>query len=205
MTPRERIIELLACNVPTSQIAATVGCSDSYVSQLKSDPEVQTHLATLGVAAATKDIAFDKTLERAEELALHKLEKNLAFANFGQALAAFKVLNSARRRKDAFTPVDTGGTTINVTLTLPANAVPKYTVNAKAEIIEVEGQTMLTATAKSLDSILLARAAKTAEALNMPTVTTIERAASMLGSLTQPTQAKAPVRRLPLALSADIL
>lgn len=205
MTPRQQIIELLAQNIPTSQIAAAVGCTDSYVSQLRSDPEIQTELAKLGVEATAKDVAFDKTLERAEELALSKIEKNLPFANMQQALAAFKILNGARKRKDAFTQIDMGATTINVNLTLPAHAIPKYTINAKAEIIEVEGQTMLSATAKSLDNILLSRAAQTAEALNLPAITTLERAASMLGGLTQPKQSKVPARRLPNNLSADVL
>lgn len=204
MTPKEQIIELLAQNIPTSQIAAAIGCSDSYVSQLRSDPEIQTQLAKIGVEITAKDAAFDKTLERAEELALSKIEKNLPFANMQQALAAFKILNSARKRKDAFAPIDMGATTINVNLTLPAHAIPKYTINAKAEIIEVEGQTMLTATAKSLDNILLARTAALTGNLSAPASVTLNRAAALLGGLTVKPTYKRPAR-LPSALSADIL
>lgn len=201
MTPKDQIIEFLSQGIPTSQIAAAVGCSDSYVSQLRADPEVQTQLAALNVNATVKDAAFDTTLERAEFMALEKIEKNLPFANMGQALAAFKVLNSARRRKDAFQQLDMGATTINVNLTLPAHAIPKYTVNAKAEIVEVEGKTMLSATAKSLDSILLARAIGTETSVT----TTLERAAHMLDTMTVPAPRRAPVRRLPVSLSADVL
>lgn len=203
MTPKDQIIELLAAGVPTSQIAAAVGCTDSYVSQLRADPEVQAFLATKAVAVTAKDVAFDTALESAETMALQKLEKGLQFANFSQALAAFRVLNSARKRQDKFAQTDNAGTTINVNLTLPANAMPRYTLSGKNEIIEVEGQTMVTATPKSLDQILQARAAGAA----LPNSTAIERAANMLESMitaAQPQNSRAP-RRVPLALSADIL
>lgn len=204
MTPKDQIIEFLSQNIPTSQIAAAVGCSDSYVSQLKSDPEVQTILAQKSVESAAKDAAFDSILDKAEYLALEKIEKNLPFANMGQALAAFKVLNSARRRKDAFSALDNAGTTINVNLTIPAHAIPKYTVNAQSEIVDVAGQTMLTVTPKSLDQILAAR--MTANNPSLPVTTAVERAATMLETLAmqQPKMRAAP-RRVPVSLSADVL
>lgn len=203
MTPKDQIIELLSAGVPTSQIAAAVGCTDSYVSQIRADPEVQAFLATKAVAVTAKDVAFDTALESAETMALQKLEKGLQFANFSQALAAFRVLNSARKRQDKFAQTDNAGTTINVNLTLPVNAMPRYTLSGKNEIIEVEGQTMVTATPKSLDQILQARAA----GLALPNSTAIERAATMLESMitpVQPQNSRAP-RRVPVALSADIL
>ena len=205
MTPKDQIIELLAQGIPTSQIAAAVGCTDAYVSQLKADPEVQTELAKLRVAGSAEDARFDATLERAETLALNKIETNLPFANMGQALAAFKILNSARRRKDGFQQVDSGATTINVNLTIPSIAIPRYTVNAQSEIIDVAGQTMLTMAPKSLDQILAARAA--ANLPQIPIVTGLERAATMLETLAVPNQPRprmAP-RRIPTALSADVL
>jgi len=204
MTPKDQIIELIAAGVPTAQIAAAVGCSDSYVSQLKSDPDIQTLLATRAVQSTEKDIAFDTALERAEGMALEKIEKNLPFASLGQALAAFKVLNGARKRKDAFAQIDTGATTINVNLTLPISAMPRYTMSARNEIIEVEGQTMVTASPKSLDQILALRAANVSNAL--PTTTAIERAAVMLETLAAPSprNSRAP-RKLPASLSADVL
>lgn len=204
MTPKDQIIEFLSQNIPTSQIAAAVGCTDAYVSQLKSDPDIQTILAQRSVESSVKDAAFDTTLERAEFLALEKIEKNLPFANMGQALAAFKVLNGARRRQDALNGVDMGGTTINVNLTIPTHAIPKYTVNAQSEIVDVAGQTMLTVAPKTLDQILAARMQEKNPAL--PATTSLERAATMLETLAvpQPRMRAAP-RRVPVSLSADVL
>ena len=204
-TNKEQIIALLSQGIPAAQVAAAVGVSESYISQLRADPELSELITTQGTAKLEANAAFDNTLERAELMALEKIEKNLPFANMGQAMAAFRILNSARKRSDAFaTPADQS-TNITVNLTLPAAAAARYVVNTSNEIVEVEGQTMITATAKSLDTMLAQRASGS---LTQPKLTTLNRAAGILAQVSpfnnmQPTQRSA--RRLPLALSADIL
>lgn len=197
---KEHAITLLAQGISTSQVAAAIGCDDSYISQLRADPEVQQQIAELGAKQTLDDITFDSTLERAESLALDKIEKNLPFATLGQAMAAFRVLNGARRRKDGIVAPGAGGTTVHVHLTLPASALPRYTTNSSSEIVEVDGRTMLSATPTSLDQILAARAGGSA---TLPAVTALEKAASRLGSLTPLAPQRA--RRAPLALSPDVL
>ena len=197
---KDHAITLLAQGISTSQVAAAIGCDDSYISQLKADPEVQQKIAEMSATQTLADVNFDSTLERAESLALEKIEKNLPFATLGQAMAAFRVLNGARRRKDGVVNPGAGGTTINVNLTLPAAALPRYVTNAQSEIVEVEGKTMISATAKSIDQILAARAGNSA---NLPTVTALEKAASRLGSLSPLAPQRA--RKSPLILSPDIL
>lgn len=196
---KDHAITLLAQGISTSQVAAALGCDDSYISQLKADPEVQQQIAERSAQSTIQDVKFDDTLERAEMLALEKIEKNLPFATLGQAMAAFRTLNSARRRKDGVGPQD-AGLTVNVNLTLPANAMPRYVLNAQSEIVEVEGQTMISATPKTIDQILAARNGGDPK---LPAVTAIEKAASRLSSLVPLPPAKA--RKSPLTLSPDIL
>lgn len=197
---KEHIISLLSQGISASQVAAAAGVSESYISQLRADPELAQLIDTHSIAKTEADAKFDNTLERAESMALEKIEKNLPFANMGQAMAAFRILNSARKRSDAFaTPADTS-TNITVNLTLPASAAARYVVNSSNEIVEVEGQTMITATAKSLDVMLAQRAGA---ALLQPTTQTLNRAANMLANI-KPLAAR-PVRKLPLSLNADIL
>lgn len=198
---KEHAITLLAQGIPTSQVAAALGCDDSYISQLKADPEIQQQIAERGAVATIADVKFDDTLERAEMLALEKIEKNLPFATLGQAMAAFRTLNGARRRKDGVASGNDQSLTVNVNLTLPANAMPRYVLNAQSEIVEVEGQTMISATPKTIDQILAAR--NGGEAAKLPAVTALEKAATRLGSLA-PMPAARP-RKSPLALSPDIL
>ena len=203
---KEHIIALLSQGIPAAQVAAAAGVSESYISQLRSDPELAALISTQETAKLEKNTAFDNTLERAELMALEKIEKNLPFANMGQAMAAFKILNSARKRTDAFGAAQTDqSTNITVNLTLPAAAAARYVVNSSNEIVEVEGQTMITATAKSLDTMLAQRASAQ---LQQPVVTSLNRAAGMLAqinSLNSLQPVPRPARRLPAALSADVL
>lgn len=200
MTPKEHAINLLAQGIPTSQVAAAVGVSDSYISQLKADEEVQRQIAERQAAHSIADSNFDSTLERAEAMALEKIEKNLPFANMGQALAAFRILNSARRRKDELIQKDTA-VSVTVNLTLPANNIPRYITNQANEIVEVEGKTMLSASVKTLDQILAARSGT--DHKQLPQTTAVEKAAQMLGSLA-PLPRRQAVKS-PIPLNADIL
>jgi hypothetical protein len=198
MTPKDYAVSLIAQGIPTSQVAAACGVDDSYISQLKADPEVQQRVAEARAEHVVTDAKFDDTLERAEALALEKIEKNLPFANMGQALAAFRILNGARRRKDQFAQTE-HNVSVTVALTLPQAAIPRYITNTKNEIIEVEGQTMISATPKTLDDILSARATGSM----LPKITELEKAANRLDTLSAPVMRTA--KRLPPELSADML
>lgn len=204
---KEQIISMLAQGIPTSQIAAALGVDDSYISQLKADPEVQQQVAEQAAAATVKDLAFDELLESAEEKALERIEKNVHFANMGQALAAFRVLNGAKKRREASLIALSGTTAVTVNLTLPAINIVNYTTNRNNEIVEVEGKTMISASVRSLDSILAQRAGDRQAAL--PRVTDIEQAAARLDQLAPPRSDRAVSGRqraqLPAALSADML
>lgn len=197
MIDKQAAIRYLAQGIPTSQIASALGCDDSYISQLKADPDVQAQIATHSAETTVRDLNFDEHLASAEELALERVQKALPFANMGQALAAFRVLNTARRRKDG--PVGAANVTVNVNLTLPAGALPRYVTNASNEIVEVEGKTLVSATPRSLDAILAKRAGTTLA----PQVTTLEKAARRLGALSPLPPARP--RALPSSLSADML
>jgi transcriptional regulator with XRE-family HTH domain len=203
VTPKEHAIALLAQGIPTSQVAAACGVSDAYISQLKADDEVQSQILAKQAAHTSADLEFDQTLEDAEALALDKIKKNLPFANMGQALAAFRVLNGARRRKDEIAQTD-NSVSLTVNLTLPAAALPRYITNSSNEIVEVEGKTMISASAKTLDQILAARSGGDT---SLPQTTALEKAADILDRLSAPKSMipVAKVRRSPLPLSADVL
>jgi len=72
-------------------------------------------------------------------------------------------------------------------------------VNSQSEIVEVEGQTLISATPKSLESVMNARINKQLT----PAVTATDKAEARLGSL-MPLPPRSP-RRSPLELSTDML
>lgn len=204
MNTKEQAITLLAQGLTTSQVASACGVTDSYISQLRQEPEVAAALESAAVQLTVKDIQFDTRLENAESLALDRIEKTLGFANMGQALAAFRVLNGARRRKDGALMVADQSVTVNVSLTLPATASARYVVNSQNEIVEVEGKTMATATPKSLNELLASKAMLTSDIIQKQiTTSNLNRTANRLDSIQA--MSPRPPRRLPQTLSADLL
>lgn len=197
MVDKKAAARYLAQGVPTSQVAMAVGCDESYISQLRHDPEVVEWLKEFATDVTIQDTAFDNRVDDAEEKALQRLEKTLPFANFAQSLAAFRTLNAARRRKEG--PAAPAATTINVNLTLPASALPRYVSNSQNEIVEVEGRTMVSATPASLEAVMAVRMNKQLQ----PGITDANKAESRLGSL-MPLPPREP-RRLPVNLSVDML
>lgn len=193
---QSRVIKYLSQGIGTKQIADAIGCEESYISQLKAIPEIQEQVQKLQADYAVKDASFDEALDRAEEMALERIEKTLPFANTSQALAAFRILNTARRRKDG--PVTPDVHVTNVILQLPAAAAPRYILNDRSEIVEVEGKTMLAANPHQLPTLLEKKTGKTL----LPVVTDLDKAATRLAVLTP--AGRAP-RKLPTVLTPDML
>ena len=58
MTPKDYAVSLLAQGIPTSQVAAACGVDDSYISQLRADPEIQQKIAEARAGHAVTDAKF---------------------------------------------------------------------------------------------------------------------------------------------------
>ena len=197
MDTRDQAIALLATGISTSQVAAACGVTDSYISQLKADPSAQAKILELQASQTIEDKRFDTALERAESLALDKIEKSLPFANIRQAIEAFRVLNTAKKRNDSVLPPPSlQGITVN--LTLPATNVINYVVNNKNEIVEVAGAPMITANARALDELIAQKTADTSlKTLGKTSQSENERGAALLYRLRPPKPLN--VARMPLS------
>ena len=209
MSVKDRIIALLKAGVAPSQIADSVGCDPSYVSQIKNDPEIAPEVAAARLENIEEDIKHDELLEAAELKALKRIDAFVGHANLGQALAAYKVLNSAKKRTDPANGINNQpNVAVTVSLQLPATLLPHYVKNAQSEIIEVEGRSMITATPKSLDALLAERATNSSPRTNpeTPLLSDLTKAANILEGLgTVKAIARPKPHRLPSVLSPDIL
>jgi hypothetical protein len=193
MAAKDIILSMLAQNIPATQIAATLGVSDSYVSQLATEEGNLELINQEKVKQTEGDIAFDRKLDIAEEEYLDKIQDKSKFANLQQSLQAFRILNSAKRRKESRiqAPQIAIGQIVNITM--PVTMVPQMILNAKNEIVEVEGKTMVSATPRKLDEILLLRNGGTAPAKEqLPGITKVERAAGVLQTIENRPQRKRP-------------
>jgi hypothetical protein len=187
MIDKRQVAGLLAQNISTSDIAQVVGCDDSYVSQLKEDPEVLIFMEEEKRKLSKRDADFDDMLMAAEEDALKIIKRNLPFANASVALNTFRVLNSATKRAGQHQHDPQVAVTVN--LVLPQAMLPSYITNDRKEIIEVEGRTMLSATPKSIEELAQARQGK--DGKHIPKLTAVEQAAVKLGALA-PLPTRAP-------------
>ena len=152
---RERIIEMLGRNIPAMQVAAAVGCDDSYISQIMSDPDVALRVQELRTVYYSEYLEQDKRVDTAESAALQKLETLIPFITRpAEAVRVYAVLNAARRRT-----VDAAAATAQmpaqtVVLDLPAATRVRFTTTQDRQVIEVEGRSLTTMPARNLSQQL---------------------------------------------------
>lgn len=206
MALRDEAARYLAMGIPTGQVADALGVTPSDISQLLAEEKFQDQVAKEKekIELDAKDAKFDEALDSTEEKLIEMIEKKLPYANLAQLTQTFKAVNGARRRKDGIVGVGTGVPGLTVTLSLPAAAVPQYLMNAKSEIVEVEGKTMLTARPNQLNEILKARNSGALESKMLPGITRVERAVDTLELVTPKMVRKITPKMLPEELK-DLL
>lgn len=158
MFAKDQALTLLSQGLKQSVVASALGVEESYVSQLLADEDFAAALSVRKADVSAKDVAYDTKLDRATEDALDRIESKLPYANLQQSLQAFRVLDSAKRRKERGTSgAESAGVTVNILL--PTVIAPRYLQNQSGEIVEVEGQTMVSATPKNLEELVQKRKA----------------------------------------------
>lgn len=164
---KERIISLLSQGISASQVAAAVGCDDSYVSQIISDPEVFKSIQSARAENFSKYLETDSIADRAEKMALEKVEKLIPFISRPlEAVRTYQILNAAKRRTNG-AEVASPAATI-VTLEVPEKLAVSFKVTTDKQVIEVEGRTLTTMPAKSLTTRLAERNAARLLAVTPP-------------------------------------
>lgn len=191
MATKDLVLDLLSQGISPVQVAETVGVSESYISQLMGDESFQASVQEHKARMAAEDLAHDKRVETIEAKFLDNIEKKAPLANLQQSLQAFKILNTAKKRRDGVIQAGGPKAGVVVQILLPNSIVPQYVTNRNNEIVEVEGKTMVSIAPKKLDEIVAARNNGTAQKLGIPTVTPTELAHQALEVLDNK-----PVRRL---------
>ena len=147
---REKIIEMLGSGIPATQVASAVGCDDSYISQLLSEPGVCEQVTALKAEHFSKYVEQDQLADDAEAAALAKVSSLIPFITRpAEAVRVYSVLNAAKRRTadsmNASAPIAQ-----TVALELPESARVRFTITPDKQVIEIEGRSMTTMPAKSL-------------------------------------------------------
>lgn len=166
---KDRIIEMLGRGIPAVQVAAAIGCEDSYISQLLSQPDIAEAVQIARAAHFSAHVEQDDLLNQAEATALAKLTQLAAFVTRPtEAARIYAVLNAAKRRTagvntQAAAPAQT------ISLDLPAAARVSFTVTPDRQVIEIQGRSLTTMPAKSLAAQLEQRNAARLLSSSIPT------------------------------------
>lgn len=150
MDNRNYILDLLSRGAIAADVARTVGCSPSYISQLTGDPRFAQELAEkrASVLAERNTRAqkvqkiHDKYLD-IEETLLHNLG-NQARANLLKPIEQMKLLQVVAGKKEPGVSADEAAlqqnnTQVNITnISLPSMIAAKFVLNEKREIIGTE-------------------------------------------------------------------
>jgi predicted transcriptional regulator len=144
MADVNKIIEMVSRGYAQNIVASACGVSDSYISQLLSDPEVREQvsakrLETLGNRAATDD-----SVDSLETKALDRLHQLMPMITDPmKALRVYQVANGAKRKThEPEQAGDKHGTIVNITL--PEVAEVHFKLSSRQQVVEVDGRSTAT-------------------------------------------------------------
>jgi len=151
-----QVKQLLGSGLQAETVASAVGCEPSYISQLLGDETFANEVATMRSQSLMANSARDTTIGEIESSLLKRLkgmvDEGLFFKPRDVLAAAVQVNRMTRRGAAAPTSIHMQQTV--VTLNLPTAAASRYTINPKGEVLEVDGQTLVTMPARTLLSTL---------------------------------------------------
>lgn len=154
-----KILKLIGrgnCN--QAQAAKACGVDESRVSQLMAEPDFQLQVAQMIQEAVEDATQIDANYNDTEKLLSERL-KSAAGMMFSpdSILRTLKFVNEAKKRS---APIGAGvngingnGVAVNVTmLMLPTAMRHEYTINPNGEVLEVNGQELVTLNSGSMES-----------------------------------------------------
>lgn len=149
---KDQVKKLLGSGLPAETVASAVGCDPSYVSQLLGDDDFAAEVATLRSQALMSHTARDNTANEIEQSLLNKIkeavDQHLIFKP-KDLLHAYAVINKAVRR-GAHSPTSLPAQTTVVQIALPVVTARQFVTNKVGEVIEADGQSLVTMPARDL-------------------------------------------------------
>lgn len=148
----ERIATLLGDGIPAATVAASLGCSESYISQLLSQDDFKQRISTARYEVLAKHNERDASYDTLEDKLLLKLDSSLPLMHRpAEILKALQVVNAAKRR-GASAPEAIQEKAVVLKLVMPAQIMHKFTVNIQNQVIQAGEQELLTISSKELEN-----------------------------------------------------
>lgn len=163
---KDKVKELLGSGLSTDVVATAMGCVPAYITQLMSDETFAAEVIALRTVALSANTERDKKIDEIEDTLLENLKDSIdqkLVYKPGDILRAFAVVNAAKRR-GAVTA--NNSLTINqtvVNLQIPQKVIKTFTTNQQGEVVDIEGQTLVTMPAHKLLKELVDRKGEKSE------------------------------------------
>lgn len=147
---KDQVKELLGSGLSNEIVASAVGCEPQYITQLMADENFAAEVIALRTASLQANSKRDRNIDRLEDKVIDKLEQAMdTMYKPQELLRTFQVLNAAKRRGvPAHESVTVNQQIVN--LNIPQQVIQNFVMNRHGEVIEAEGQTLVTMPAKQL-------------------------------------------------------
>lgn len=149
MNKQDRTARLLASGMKASTVAALVGCSASYISQLIADPDFKEYVGHLIQQTALEVVEEDEErksyadkLAGAEHTLLDKIIERAPLMEDRLLAQALHIVGNRRDAMEAqklklLPHAQQGETKVYVEITIPAQCAPELTISNTGEIISI--------------------------------------------------------------------
>lgn len=149
----KRALELLGTGgVSQEQVAAALGVTASYISQLMSQEEFAEAVTSARFIALQSHSERDSRYDKVEDALLEKLETTLPLMHKPLEIArTLQIINGAKRRGAGSPDAGVQKQTV-ITLVLPTQIIDRFSskTNLSNQVLEVNGQQLLTIQSSTL-------------------------------------------------------
>lgn len=146
----DRALVLLGQGVPPSIVAASIGVSESRISQLVSEPEFAAAVAELRYDAIQKHSTRDAEYDSIEDTLIDKLKDLIPLMmRPREVINAIQVINAAKRRGSSTPDAIIAQQTV-INLTLPVQIIEHFRTNSQNHVIQAGAQELLTLQSSTL-------------------------------------------------------
>lgn len=147
---QQKALSLLGAGVAAEAVAATIGVTPSYISQLISDENFAEAVSTLRYESMQKHNVRDNKYDELEDALIDQFNTiRHSIMRPMELVRSLQVINAAKRR-GASTPEHITNKSTQVVLNMPTQIIQKFSTNINNQVIQVSGQELLTIDSKAL-------------------------------------------------------
>jgi len=149
----ERALKLLGDGLPPHTVAASIGVTEAYISQLLSQEEFSAAVAERRYESLAAHNERDSKYDQMEDDLLKRMQDCIPLMHRPmELLKAIQVINMAKRRGQS-TPESLIEKQSVVQLTIPIQIINQFKVNAQGQVLTVGEQSLLTIQSGNMDAL----------------------------------------------------